>query len=44
MKEQSYREIEENTMRKLCWRMAVRDDKKVAECVYEKKEMDMEER
>ncbi|MFH0797329.1 MAG: transposase [Candidatus Omnitrophota bacterium] len=40
IKGQTYQEIEENTIRKLSWRMAQRDDKKVARDIYEKREID----
>lgn len=40
MRKQTLKEIEENTIRKLSWRMARRDDRRVGKGIYEKKEID----
>ena len=40
IRNQTCREIEDNTIRKLSWRMAQRDDNKVAKEIHEKKEVD----
>ena len=40
VRNQTYQDMEENTIRKLSWRMAQRNDTKVAKTIYEKREVD----
>lgn len=40
MRKQTVKEIQENTLKKLSWQMALRDEERVAKGIYEKKEID----
>lgn len=40
MPKQTIKKIQENTLKKLCWEMAVRDENKVARGINKKKAID----